>query len=413
MIASNLWFEQSASNNGAWQRHLIVQQYSMNNLDVADLDGDGDIDVVTNEHKGPDLAVQWWENDGHGKFTKHIIDIGRENHLGTQLFDLDADGDLDIIGAAWDNYKWMHVWRNDLIESTQPAYEQRPRAAVPSLREGFYAGRPHFVITTRSATYYYDKAGGGFSRIIDRQGNDWVSFRPEPWNEYPASAASSYRGLPNLVFGSEDGGAGHPGFDKCRSHQLGDDAIVTESLNGRWKWTWRFHADHARLSIERVDHRHPYWFLYEGTPGGRYQPQHYYFGTDQGKGPESDLPDLHQKSSHHGHYRWAYFGHKTVDRVFYVLQSSPDEKTWMSSGIIKAVTGRATVPKYLSRISTRMISERSLSVILNGQAILYAGISVRIMTYGQEMSSPTASPLVIPCRCMISTSTAIMMCWPV
>lgn len=123
MIASNLWFEQSASNNGAWQRHLIVQQYSMNNLDVADLDGDGDIDVVTNEHKGPDLAVQWWENDGHGKFTKHIIDIGRENHLGTQLFDLDADGGLDIIGAAWDNYKWMHVWRNDLIESTQPAYE--------------------------------------------------------------------------------------------------------------------------------------------------------------------------------------------------------------------------------------------------------------------------------------------------
>jgi hypothetical protein len=101
--------------NGDWTRHTIITQYSMNNLDVADLDRDGDTDIVTNEHKGPDLHLQIWENDGKGAFTKHVIDTGKEMHLGAQLVDLDGDGDLDIIGHAWDNYQYLHLWRNDAI----------------------------------------------------------------------------------------------------------------------------------------------------------------------------------------------------------------------------------------------------------------------------------------------------------
>ncbi|RMH52401.1 MAG: VCBS repeat-containing protein [Bacteroidetes bacterium] len=105
------WYEQPAS--GVWIRHHIVTQYSMNNLDVADLDGDGDVDLITAEHKGPRLELQLWRNDGTGTFTKLVLDTGKENHLGTQLADLDGDGDLDLVGAGWDQYRFMHVWRND------------------------------------------------------------------------------------------------------------------------------------------------------------------------------------------------------------------------------------------------------------------------------------------------------------
>jgi hypothetical protein len=105
------WYEQPET--GAWIRHRVVTQYSMNNLDVADVDGDGDIDLITSEHKGPRLELQLWVNDGAGQFTKHILDSGKENHLGAQLADLDGDGDLDIVGAGWDQYQFMHVWRND------------------------------------------------------------------------------------------------------------------------------------------------------------------------------------------------------------------------------------------------------------------------------------------------------------
>jgi hypothetical protein len=112
------WFEAPLNLKAAganWQRHTIVTQYSMNNLDVADMDNDGDADIVTNEHKGPDLHLQIWENDGRGAFTRHDIDKGKEMHLGARLVDLDGDGDLDIIGHAWDNYRYLHLWRNDAI----------------------------------------------------------------------------------------------------------------------------------------------------------------------------------------------------------------------------------------------------------------------------------------------------------
>ena len=108
------WYEQPAS--GDWTRHRVVTQYTMNNLDVADMDDDGDIDLVTAEHKGPELELQLWENDGAGAFTKTVLDTSKENHLGTQLADLDGDGDLDLVGAGWDEHQFMHLWRNDRID---------------------------------------------------------------------------------------------------------------------------------------------------------------------------------------------------------------------------------------------------------------------------------------------------------
>lgn len=112
--ANLFWYEQPADSD--WVRHRVATQYSMNNLDVADMDGDGDLDIVTAEHKGPHLALQCWENDGMGNFTMKVLDRGKENHLGTQLADMDNDGDLDIVGAGWDQYTAMHLWRNDQID---------------------------------------------------------------------------------------------------------------------------------------------------------------------------------------------------------------------------------------------------------------------------------------------------------
>ena len=108
------WYQQPDDPTAEkWERHRVVTQYSMNNLDVADLDQDGDMDLVTSEHKGPDLSLQQWENDGKGHFTKHVLDQGKESHLGTQLIDLDGDGDLDMMSVGWDQPKFLHVWRND------------------------------------------------------------------------------------------------------------------------------------------------------------------------------------------------------------------------------------------------------------------------------------------------------------
>jgi hypothetical protein len=115
-VAHLYTFKNPGSNSNKWERKIHFKGYSNNNLDVADLDKDGDMDIVTSEHKGKDYPTFIFENDGNGNFTELIIDKGKESHLGNKLVDLDGDGDMDMISTAWDYHKFLHIWRNDAIK---------------------------------------------------------------------------------------------------------------------------------------------------------------------------------------------------------------------------------------------------------------------------------------------------------
>lgn len=102
--------------NKNWDRKSLITTWSVNNLDVADLDNDGDIDVVSCEHKGSEYRRLIFENYGKGNFKMLSPDKGRESHLGARLFDLDGDGDLDMVSIGWDHHQYLHVWRNDAMK---------------------------------------------------------------------------------------------------------------------------------------------------------------------------------------------------------------------------------------------------------------------------------------------------------
>lgn len=117
--ANLYWLEQPVDpKSQTWKKHVVITEYSLNNLDVADMDRDGDMDVITCEHKGPKgkQKLQIFENEGRGNFSEHLADRGKESHLGAIVADMDNDGDLDIVSAAWDYYKYLHLWRNDAIK---------------------------------------------------------------------------------------------------------------------------------------------------------------------------------------------------------------------------------------------------------------------------------------------------------
>lgn len=104
------------AEDGSFTRQTVVTQFSMNNLDIADFDGDGDLDIVTSEHKGEALSLQLWLNDGNAAFTRQEIDRGKESHLGAQAVDMDGDGDLDLVSIGWDQHQYVHLWRNDAVK---------------------------------------------------------------------------------------------------------------------------------------------------------------------------------------------------------------------------------------------------------------------------------------------------------
>jgi hypothetical protein len=102
--------------NDPWEHRVVVTQWSMNNLDAADMDQDGDMDLVTNEHKGTRHETEIYLNDGSARFTVQRVGTGHEMHLGARCFDMDSDGDLDIIGVGWDGYQTLHLYRNDAVQ---------------------------------------------------------------------------------------------------------------------------------------------------------------------------------------------------------------------------------------------------------------------------------------------------------
>ncbi len=113
-----LWFENDGNAN--FTTHLIDDTVSITEepdaVDAGDLDGDGDIDIVGVTFTGHALVI--YENDGSQNFGNAIILAqGTSNPIShgladVHVVDLNQDGSLDLISAAdyGDTYAW---WEND------------------------------------------------------------------------------------------------------------------------------------------------------------------------------------------------------------------------------------------------------------------------------------------------------------
>ena len=105
------WYEQPSTPTGLWTEHVISDVVvGPMSVDLADMDRDGDLDVIVGEHNyaTPSTArLLIFENvDGYGNsWTIHTVFTGDEHHDGAQVVDIDNDGDLDIISIGWQNYK--------------------------------------------------------------------------------------------------------------------------------------------------------------------------------------------------------------------------------------------------------------------------------------------------------------------
>lgn len=177
-------------------------------------------------------------------------------------------------------------------------------------------GQQSVRVATQAGTYFFQKQGGGFSSLVDAGGNDWISFNPE---DDPGSAGI-FRGLPNT------GEAFHPGFTDSTTSIVSQGPIKTvlEAVadGGARTMRWEFFPTYARGTM--VENADPYYFLYEGTPGGAIDGGDTVVRSDGTvTGIDTSWSDIDGLGSENGE-EWAYFRDAAVGRFLFLAHDHPD-----------------------------------------------------------------------------------------
>jgi len=109
---------------GQWLKFRVISGWKgLHSCQVADFDGDGDLDIFTAQiHSQPDQRVAVIENlDGRGRqWEPHILStVGSHN---AKVGDLDNDGDIDIAGKNDEADIRPRVWINPLssVSASEP-----------------------------------------------------------------------------------------------------------------------------------------------------------------------------------------------------------------------------------------------------------------------------------------------------
>jgi hypothetical protein len=94
------WYKNDGLGNFGTQQIITNTAYSTRDVFAADLDGDNDMDVLT-VSTGTDKVI-WFENlDGLGNFSiEQVINSNTNGPLSVYAADLDGDGDLDVISNS-------------------------------------------------------------------------------------------------------------------------------------------------------------------------------------------------------------------------------------------------------------------------------------------------------------------------
>jgi hypothetical protein len=93
------WYENEGAGRFGSQQVISVVDY-LTSVYAVDLDGDDDLDVLSASSR----KIAWYENDGTGRFgSQQLITTKANNADSVYAADLDGDGDLDVLSTSYPN----------------------------------------------------------------------------------------------------------------------------------------------------------------------------------------------------------------------------------------------------------------------------------------------------------------------
>ena len=177
------WYENDGSE--AFTAHTITTTadgaYSVY---AADMDGDGDMDVLSASEN--DDKIAWYENDGNGAFTAHTITTTSYNAYSVYAADMDGDGDMDVLSASAgdDKIAWYE-------NTTPPPITQNIILLTPQNNTGEANLTPTFT--------WHSEGQGTLQHML------YIDTDPNPFDGgtvYDASTAQSFTLADPLIAGT-------------------------------------------------------------------------------------------------------------------------------------------------------------------------------------------------------------------
>ena len=101
------WFE-NLDGKGEFGPANVITEFAIDAtaVDTADIDGDGDLDLISTSAGDYDSDVSWYRNDGDGNFgVQTIITSDVLKPYSAVTADVDGDGDPDVLSASLDDDK--------------------------------------------------------------------------------------------------------------------------------------------------------------------------------------------------------------------------------------------------------------------------------------------------------------------